>query len=186
MKKIEQKHIDAVKTILEFIGEDVDREGLRETPERFLKAWRDYWGIGYTKEPRQVMKIFEDGASSNQMIVVKDIPIFSHCEHHLAPIIGKATIAYISKDKIIGLSKIARVANIYARRLQVQERLTNQIADAIYKELDCIGVGVYISAEHLCMTSRGIQALGSKTDTTALRGDFLNNDIKEEFLANCK
>lgn len=184
MKKIEQKHIDAVKTILEFIGEDPNREGLQETPMRFLKAWSRSWGSGYEKEVSSLVKVFNDGAeNADEMVIVKDIPIYSHCEHHIAPIVGTATIAYIPNGKIIGLSKIARLADMFARRLQVQERLTNQIADALEDELNCLGVGVHINAQHLCMTSRGIQSIGSTTTTNALRGVFKSNiETRQEFL----
>jgi len=182
MKKIEKKHIEAVKTILEFIGEDINREGLEETPKRFLRAWAEYWGVGYYQKLEDFDKSFEDGAEQvNEMVIVKDIPVFSHCEHHIAPIIGKCHVAYIPNGKIIGLSKIARIVNMYSRRLQVQERLTNQIADAIVKITNCKGVGVIVNAEHFCMTSRGIQAFGSTTITSALRGVFLKQDVKEEF-----
>ena len=184
MKEIDKKYLDAVKTILEYIGEDPNREGLQDTPKRFLKAWKESWGNGYDKDAKLLMKVFNDGAeNSDEMVIVKDIPVYSHCEHHIAPIIGKATVAYIPNGKIIGLSKIARIVDMYARRLQVQERLTNQIADTIYNELDCIGVGVHITAEHLCMVSRGIQSIGSVTSTNALRGAFKSNhSTRQEFL----
>jgi len=180
----DKKALEAVKTILEYLGEDPEREGLQETPKRFLRAWKEKWGSGYNIDPKSVMKVFEDGAeNTDEMVIVKDIPVFSHCEHHIAPIIGKCTVAYIPDGKIIGLSKIARVVEIYARRLQVQERLTNQIADALQNELDCLGVGVHINASHLCMVSRGIQSIGSTTTTNALRGAFKDNiSTRQEFL----
>ena len=174
----------AVKVLLEYIGEDPNREGLLDTPERVVKAWENFWGAGYKQEPQSVMKVFSDGGEDyNEMVIVKDIDIYSHCEHHLAPIIGKAHIAYIPNGKILGLSKLARVADVYARRLQVQERLTTQIADALMSELNPMGVGVVIEAEHLCMSSRGVQKQGSLTTTSAMRGVFLaNSAVREEFL----
>ncbi len=167
----------AVRTILEYIGEDPDREGLQDTPKRFLKAWKNYWGSGYKLDPKDVMKVFEDGAANyDEMVLVKDIKLYSHCEHHIAPIIGVAHVAYIPNGKIIGLSKIARLVEVFARRLQVQERLTTQIAEALMSELQPLGVAVVIEAEHLCMSSRGIEKQGSKTVTSKLLGCF-----KEEF-----
>jgi GTP cyclohydrolase I len=135
-------------------------------------------------DPKALLKVFEDGAEQyDQMVVVKDIPIYSHCEHHLAPIFGTATIAYIPNGKIVGLSKLSRLADGFARRLQVQERLTNQIADSLMKELDPIGVGVIIKARHLCMESRGICQQGHHTITTALRGAIKDEDqVRAEFL----
>ena len=183
-----EKEIEAVKTILRYIGEDPDREGLQETPERFLKAWKEHWGSGYNKNIQDFNKTFTDGAEqTDEMIVVKNIPIYSHCEHHIAPIIGVCHIAYIPNGKVIGLSKLARIADMYSRRLQVQERLTNQIASGIEQLLNCIGVGVIIEAEHLCMSSRGVSIQGSKTVTSALRGVFKDESkTRTEFLSLTK
>lgn len=174
----------AVKTILEYIGEDPNREGLLETPERFLKAWTNHWGAGYAKEPSGVMKVFKDGASGyDEMVIVKDIKIYSHCEHHIAPIVGVCHIAYIPNGTIIGLSKLARLADVFARRLQVQERLTTQIADALMKELEPLGVAVVIDAEHLCMSSRGVEKQGSTTITSKLTGCFRDEpETRAEFM----
>lgn len=150
--------------------EEALREGLQETPHRFAKAWR-HWVSGYTKDPAEVFKVFEDGAEGcDQMVMVKDIPLYSKCEHHLADIFGTATVAYIPRGKVVGLSKLSRVVDIFARRLQVQERLTNQIADAIWTNLDPVGVGVLIRARHMCIESRGVQQRGTITSTCALRG----------------
>jgi GTP cyclohydrolase I len=130
-----------------------------------------------------VLKVFEDGAEKHdQMITVKDIPIYSHCEHHMAPIFGTVTISYIPDGKIVGLSKLSRLANIYARRLQVQERMTDQIADALYGNLQPVGVGVMVKARHLCMESRGVCQQGHHTITTALRGALKDGAPREEFL----
>ena len=178
------KALEAVKTILDYIGEDSSREGLQDTPERFLKAWSNHWGAGYAQNPKEVMKVFEDGAANyDEMVLVKDITLYSHCEHHLAPIIGVAHVAYIPNGRILGLSKIARLVEIFARRLQVQERLTTQIADALQEELAPLGVAVVIEAEHLCMSSRGIEKQGSKTVTSKLIGCFKEEaETRAEFM----
>lgn len=159
----------AIRTILGFVGE-TEREGLKETPHRVAKAWK-HWCSGYEVDIAALLKVFEDGADNyDQMVIVKDIPIYSKCEHHLADIFGTATIAYIPNGKIVGLSKLSRLADAFARRLQVQERLTSQIADALVEHLQPLGVGVVIKARHMCMESRGICQQGHHTVTTALRG----------------
>lgn len=159
----------AIRTILGFVGE-TEREGLKETPHRVAKAWK-HWCSGYNVDIAALLKVFEDGADNyDQMVIVKDIPIYSKCEHHLADIFGTATIAYIPNGKIVGLSKLSRLADAFARRLQVQERLTSQIADALVEHLQPLGVGVVIKARHMCMESRGICQQGHHTVTTALRG----------------
>lgn len=160
------------------------RGGLQETPARVAKAWR-YWTRGYAQDPADVLKVFEDGAEGcDQMVVVRDIPIYSHCEHHLAPIFGTATIAYIPNGRIVGLSKLSRLADIFARRLQVQERLTNQIADALWQHLQPAGVGVVVNARHMCMESRGVCQQGTSTVTSALRGCFKDDPtVRSEFMA---
>ena len=175
---------DVITRLLQLVGEDPSREGLLETPARVVKAWK-HWCSGYGKDPAKLLKVFEDGAEGcDQMVVRKDIPIYSHCEHHLAAIIGKCTIAYIPRGKVLGLSKLDRLADMFARRLQVQERLTNQIADAIVENLDPVGVGVWISARHLCVESRGVASANSETITTALRGCIRDQDAaRAEFLA---
>lgn len=159
------------------------RPGLVETPARFAKAWAE-WTAGYNVDIPKLLKVFEDGAENyDQMVMVKDIPIYSKCEHHLADIFGTATIAYIPQGKIVGLSKLSRVADAYARRLQVQERLTNQIADALNDNLAPAGVGVIIKARHMCMESRGLCQQGHHTVTSALRGLMLKDrDVRNEFL----
>lgn len=174
---------DIVIRLLEFVGEDPKRGGLLETPQRVIKAWKD-WCSGYNKNPEDVLKVFEDGAESyNQMIVVLNLPFYSHCEHHLAPFFGTVSIAYLPKGKIVGLSKFHRLVDIFSRRLQVQERLTDQIAAAIQNSLDPYGVGVFMKARHLCMESRGICKQGHETITTALTGLFSEQpSVKAEFL----
>jgi len=164
--------------------EDILREGLLETPVRVAKAM-EHWFNGYDKNPKDILKVFEDGAEDyDQMIVVKDIPIYSKCEHHMADIFGTCTIAYVPNGKIVGLSKLSRLADMYARRLQVQERLTQQIANALQKHLEPIGVGVMIKARHMCMESRGICQQGHCTITSALHGAIKNNTTaRAEFLS---
>lgn len=165
------------------IGEDVLRGGLLETPARVVKAWRD-WTSGYSKDAATILKTFEDGAQGvSEMVVVHDIPIYSHCEHHLAAIFGTATIAYLPNGKIVGLSKLNRLADMFARRLQVQERMTNQIADALMEHLGPHGCGVVINARHMCMESRGV-CQSSNTTTSALRGAFKDDPtVRAEFLS---
>lgn len=173
-----------VQRILQFIGEDPEREGLIETPKRVSKAWKQ-WTSGYGQNPKDILKVFEDGGEKyNQMVIVKDIPIYSKCEHHLADIFGTATIAYIPNGKIVGLSKLSRLADMFARRLQVQERLTQQIADSLQEHLNPIGVGVLIRARHMCMESRGICQQGHQTITTAFHGALLSDvAARQEFMA---
>jgi len=174
---------DIIVRLLQLVGEDAEREGLLETPARVVKAWR-HWCSGYGKDPAKLLKVFGDGAERHdQMVTVRDIPIYSHCEHHLAPIFGTVTISYIPNGKIVGLSKLSRLADMFARRLQVQERLTDQIADALFENLEPKGVGVVIKARHMCMESRGICQQGHHTVTTALRGAMRDEpDTRAEFL----
>ena len=173
-----------VADLLAAVGENPAREGLRDTPKRVMKAWR-FWTKGYAERPEDVLKVFEDGGETyDQMLVVRDIAIYSHCEHHMAPFFGTATIAYIPNGKIVGLSKLARLADVFARRLQVQERLTEQIAESLWTILKPKGVGVMLSCRHMCMESRGVQRTGSSTVTSSLRG-FMRDDPKarQEFLS---
>jgi GTP cyclohydrolase I len=175
---------DIVIRLLEVIGEDPAREGLKETPRRVLAAWKE-WTSGYGQDPAAVLKVFGDGAERyDEMIVVKDLPFYSVCEHHLIPFFGTASIAYLPERNIVGLSKLGRVLEIYARRLQVQERLTTQVADAIHRSLFPKGVGVLIKARHLCMESRGYARQGHQTITSALLGAFLSDaKVRAEFLS---
>jgi GTP cyclohydrolase I len=174
---------DNIRRIMQFIGEDTKREGLQETPARVTRALK-HWFSGYDQDPAAILKSFEDGAEGcDEMVVVDEIPFFSHCEHHIAPIFGTATIAYIPNRRIIGLSKIPRLLEIYARRMQVQERLTNQVAEALMEHLQPLGCGVVIKARHFCMESRGIEKIGSTTVTSALRGVFKTDpSTRSEFL----
>ena len=165
------------------IGENPAREGLKETPTRVAKAWAE-WLSGYGQDPAEILKTFADGAEQvDEMVLVRDIPVYSHCEHHFAPIIGVAHVAYIPNGSIVGLSKLPRLVDCFARRLQVQERMTNQIADALWRHLKPNGVGVVIKARHMCMESRGIRQPGSLTITSALRGCFKEEaDCRAEFM----
>lgn len=174
-----------IHDLLKTIGEDPDRPGLLETPDRVLRAWREDWAAGYKQDPMAVLKTFEDGAEGcDEMVLVGNIEFASHCEHHMAPFFGTAHIAYIPNKRIVGLSKLARVLDIYAKRLQVQERLTNQIADALDVGLAPLGVGVLIEAKHMCMCTRGVNKQGSTTITSALRGAMRDNpETRAEFLA---
>lgn len=166
-----QRLENAVREILIAIGENPDREGLIETPARVAKMYEEVFA-GLENSPEQHLKIFSD-EHNEEMVVVRDIPMYSMCEHHLLPFVGKAHIVYIPKDgKVIGLSKLARIVDNFARRPQIQERLTSQIADFLMDNLDPLGVAVVIEAEHLCMTMRGARAAGSKTKTSALRGSM--------------
>lgn len=175
---------DHVRRLLQYIGDDPTRGGLAETPTRVAKAWK-FWGSGYDVDVPSLLKTFEDGAEGcDEMVMVKGIPFYTHCEHHMAPFFGTATIAYLPNKKIVGLSKLNRVLNVYARRLQVQERLTAQVADAINDNLKPLAVGVVIKARHLCMESRGVCQQGHHTVTSALRGAFKEEpSARAEFLA---
>jgi GTP cyclohydrolase IA len=169
--------------ILSLLGEDPRREGLLETPRRVRKAWRE-WTKGYSEDPSRILKSFVDGApEDSEMVLVRDIPVYSHCEHHLAPFFGVAHITYIPTGRIVGLSKLPRLVDIFSRRLQVQERLTQQIAQALEDCLSPLGVGVVVQCRHLCMESRGIRSQGATTTTAAYRG-LLKTDtaMRTEFL----
>ncbi|NTV01533.1 MAG: GTP cyclohydrolase I FolE [Chlorobiaceae bacterium] len=173
---------DAVVSLLEGIGEDPEREGLVKTPERVAKSLR-FLTSGYRQDPEEVLMKAVFTESYDEMVLVKDIDIYSMCEHHMLPFFGKAHVAYIPDGKIVGLSKIPRVVEVFARRLQVQERLTQQIRDAIQNVLNPRGVAVVIEATHMCMVMRGVQKQNSITTTSAMSGDFMNNaSTRSEFL----
>lgn len=169
--------------LLKELGEDPDRGGLSETPARAAKAFMEYTK-GYEQKPEDVLKVFTDGAEGyNEIVLVRDIPIYSLCEHHLAPIFGTVTIGYIPDGFVVGLSKFSRLADVYARRLQVQERMTHQIAKALQLHLKPKAVGVVVKARHLCMEQRGIHKQGHITVTSSMYGAFLNNpSARAEFL----
>ncbi len=174
---MDKKRIEAaVREILLAVGEDPDREGLAETPRRVADMYAEVFS-GLEEDPRKHLKMFTE-SHHDEMVTVRDIPLYSMCEHHLMPFTGVAHIAYIPKDgKVIGLSKLARIVNCYARRPQLQERLTAQVADFLQKELEPQGVAVIIEAEHLCMTMRGARAAGARTQTSALRG-LMKSDVR--------
>lgn len=173
--------VKSYKDVLGQLGEDPEREGLLKTPERVAKAMQ-FLTQGYFQDAKTIINSAKFHEPVSEMIVVKDIEIYSMCEHHMLPFIGKAHVAYIPNGWITGLSKIARVVDVYARRLQVQERLTMQIKDAIKETLNPIGVGVVIEAKHLCMMMRGVQKQNSVTTTSAFDGEFMKNATRSEFL----
>lgn len=169
------------RSVIELIGEDVEREGLLHTPERVAKAMQ-FLTHGYDIDPVKILESAKFREDYREMVIVKDIEIYSLCEHHMIPFIGKAHVAYIPNKYITGLSKIARVVEAYARRLQVQERLTMQIKDAICKTLDPLGVAVVIEAQHLCMAMRGVQKQNSVTTTSDFTGAFKKEETRAEFI----
>jgi len=174
---------DLVRVMLSQIGEDPSREGLRRTPERFARALR-YLTNGYHQDPEKILNGAMFSVCYDQMVVVKDIDLFSLCEHHILPFFGKCHVAYLPDKRVVGLSKIPRLVNMFSRRLQIQERLTNQIAQAIQKSIQPLGVGVVIEARHLCMVMRGVEKHRTETITSAMLGAFRENQqTREEFLS---
>ncbi len=173
----------ALELLLKWIGENPQREGLKETPKRVLKAYKE-WFAGYNQNPVEILsKTFEEIDGYREMISLKDVGFHSFCEHHFAPIIGKVHIGYIPNKKVVGLSKLARLIEMYARRLQVQEKMTAEIGNTLQNHLDCLGVGVVVEAEHHCMCSRGIKKQGSLMKTSHFTGIFLDDsDKKNEFI----
>ena len=173
----------ALELLFKWIGEDPQREGLKETPKRVLKAYKE-WFAGYNQNPVEILsKTFEEIDGYREMISLKDVGFHSFCEHHFAPIIGKVHIGYIPNKKVVGLSKLARLIEMYARRLQVQEKMTAEIGNTLQNHLDCLGVGVVVEAEHHCMCSRGIKKQGSLMKTSHFTGIFLDDsDKKNEFM----
>jgi len=164
--------------------EEVQREGLADTPMRVAKAWQ-FWTSGYNIDPASVLKTFGDGGEGyDEMVYQTGIPFFSHCEHHLVPFFGYVHIAYLPGGRVVGLSKLARLVEVYARRLSVQERLTNQIANALEEHLKCRGAAVVTQARHLCMESRGVQKIGTSTICSSLRGEFKSDArLRAEFMS---
>lgn len=172
---------NAYRTIITDLGEDANREGLEKTPERVAKAMQ-YLTQGYQMDARAILESAKFHETYSEMVIVKDIELYSMCEHHMLPFYGKAHVAYIPNGYITGLSKIARVVDCYARRLQVQERMTHQVLDVIQETLNPLGVAVVIEANHLCMMMRGVQKQNSVTTTSAFSGQFQNNSTRSEFL----
>lgn len=181
----DEKLTDQMKSryadMLDFIGEDKDRDGLIKTPERAAKAMQ-FLTQGYELDAEEILKSALFDEDYNEMVIVKDIELYSMCEHHMLPFFGKAHIAYIPDGKIVGLSKIPRVVDVFARRLQVQERLTHEILEAIERTLKPIGVAIVIEAAHMCMMMRGVQKQNSVTTTSAFTGQFRKNETRAEFL----
>jgi GTP cyclohydrolase IA len=182
--EIPQDVKEAIRTIIRWAGDDPDREGLLDTPRRVARAWREY-ARGYQEDPAiHLSRTFEEVGGYDEIVLLKDIPFQSHCEHHLAPIIGKAAIAYLPRDKVVGISKLARVLHGFARRLQVQERLTAQVADTIWQHLQPKGVAVVIEATHACMTARGVNTPGVVMSTSRMMGTFREDErSRREVLA---
>lgn len=175
---------EEIKKLLDYIGDDSEREGLLETPDRILKSYNHLFS-GYNKDPKDIFKLFSDG-KCDEMVILKDIEFYSTCEHHFIPFFGKISIGYIPNGKVIGVSKLARLVEIYARRLQIQERLVGQIADDIMTYLTPLGCMVVAEAQHLCMVARGVEKQNSVMITNAIRGNFKNNDVRSEFLKMIK
>lgn len=185
MKKPTEKEIhEAVRKLLLWAGDDPDREGLVGTPDRVARAYKEFFA-GYEQDPEEILRTtFEEVEGYDEMVLVKDIGVESHCEHHMVPIIGRAHIAYIPNNRVVGISKLARVVDIFAKRLQIQEKMTAQIANAIENVLKPKGIAVVIDASHQCMTTRGVNKPESSTVTSAMRGIFKDNPrTRNEFLS---
>jgi len=193
LKKLQPKPVDrpsreeaeaAVRVLLRWSGDDPNREGLRGTPERVVRSYEEFFA-GYTQDPVAILeRTFEETEGYDEMVLLRDIRIESHCEHHMVPIIGRAHIAYLPAQRVVGISKLARVAEIYARRFQIQEKLTSQIANCINAVLQPRGVAVVIEAEHECMSTRGVHKTGVSMMTSRMLGAFRDNAVtRQEFLA---
>ena len=183
-KKVSDKEAEeAFKTILSWMGEDPNREGLLETPKRVVKAFEEYFA-GYNKNPQNILeKTFFETGNYQDFVLLKNIEFRSHCEHHLAPIIGYASVAYIPDGKVVGISKLARIVDVFAKRLQTQETMTSQIANSIQNNLNPKGVAVFISAEHHCMSGRGVKKAHVDMNTTFFTRDFRDNqNLQNRFL----
>lgn len=182
-----QKDIsENVIRILEYIGENPSREGLQETPKRMIKSWDKLFG-GYKQNPEDVLKVFEEFGNYDEMILLKGIDFFSTCEHHFLPFSGQISVAYIPDKKVVGISKLARLVEIFSRRLQIQERLTTQIADVLEEYLQPLGVAVFVEAQHLCMTSRGVEKQNAKMVTSKVTGVFKQDfKARQEFFSLIK
>jgi GTP cyclohydrolase I len=171
---------DAIRTLIRWAGDDPTREGLLDTPKRVARAWREFCQ-GYGEDPAiHLSRIFEEVGGYDEVVLLKDIPFQSHCEHHMAPIIGKAAIAYLPRDHVVGISKLARVLHGFARRLQIQERLTAEVAQCIWEHLKPHGVAVVIEASHACMTARGVRTPGVGMITSRMMGTFLDDSRSRE------
>ena len=173
---------EAVRGMIQWAGDDPDREGLLDTPKRVVKAYEEMFA-GYSQDPKAILATtFGDTGGYDEMIALTDIPFFSHCEHHMVPFVGIAHVAYIPKNKVVGLSKLARLVDVYARRLQIQERMTTQIADTLFEVSKPLGCGVVVEATHMCMTMRGVSKEGASMKTSRLHGLFKEDgDVRKEF-----
>ncbi|HVK81398.1 MAG TPA: GTP cyclohydrolase I FolE [Verrucomicrobiae bacterium] len=179
----EAEALAAVRTLLAWTGDDPDREGLRETPARVVRAYRELFA-GYARDPREyLLRTFEEVGGYDQLVVLTDIPVVSFCEHHMLPFIGQAKVGYLPRNRVVGISKLARVVDGFSRRLQIQEKLTSEIAHAIQEALEPKGVGVVIRSSHSCMTMRGVNTPGSTLTTSALLGEVRDDPrTRQEFL----
>jgi GTP cyclohydrolase I len=182
-KPSQDEAIEAVKTLIRWAGDNPEREGLSETPKRVIKSYKDFFS-GYELDPREILsKQFKEVDGYDEMIILKNIRLESHCEHHMVPFIGNAHVGYLPRKKVVGLSKLARLVEVFAKRLQIQEKLTAQIANAIDEVLQPKGVGVIIEASHLCVSTRGIHKHESKMVTSRMLGSFRNDQAtRKEFL----
>lgn len=173
---------EAVRRLIECAGDDPEREGLLDTPKRVVKAFGEFFA-GYSEDPVEILaRTFEETGDYDEMIALTDIPFFSHCEHHMVPFIGIAHVAYIPNERVVGISKLARLVDCYARRLQIQEKMTTQIADTLFKVLEPLGCGVVVEATHMCMTMRGVGKEGARMKTRRLHGLFNTNAaVRTEF-----
>lgn len=173
----------AIRTLIAYAGDDPTREGLLGTPDRVVRSFDEFYG-GYFQDPVELLqRTFEEVEGYDEVVLLRDIPFVSHCEHHIAPIVGRAHVGYLPQRRVVGISKLARVVDVFARRLQIQEKMTAQIATVIKQVLDPIGVGVVIEAEHHCMTTRGVNKHGVSMTTSTLLGAFRDNpDTRREFL----
>jgi GTP cyclohydrolase IA len=175
---------EAIRTLIRWAGDDPRREGLRDTPQRVARAWKEYC-IGYEEDPAShLLRVFEEVGGYDEIVLLKDIPFQSHCEHHMAPIIGKAAIAYLPTHRVVGISKLARVLHGYARRLQIQERLTAEVAQCIWDHLQPKGVAVVIEANHACMTARGVRTPGVGMVTSRMMGIFRRDEKSRQEVLN--
>ena len=181
-KPTEEEALKAVRTLLAFTGDDPDREGLIETPDRVVRAYKEFYA-GYEVDPEEILsKTFEEVEGYDEMVIVKNIRVESHCEHHMVPILGMGHIGYIPNKRVVGISKLARIIDVFGKRLQTQETMTAQVADTINKVLQPKGVGVIIDAAHQCMTTRGIHKTETSTVTSRMLGDFRDPATRTEFL----
>jgi GTP cyclohydrolase I len=177
---------EAIRQMLLAMGEDPDREGLRDTPDRVIRSWSEIFA-GYMQDPATILATtFEDVKGYDEMILLRDIPFHSNCEHHMLPFEGKAHVAYLPKDRVVGLSKLARLVDCFARRLQIQERMTREIAHAMMEHLQPLGCGVVIEASHGCMVCRGVKKEGATMVTSTLEGDFRTPATRAEFMSLIK